>query len=132
MLTVSKNDEDLMTAIDAGADGYLLKNAEPDELFRAIRNVVAGRGALSPEVTRAVMQQAASPTTSTAATLTPRETEILELIAEGNTTSEIALNLAIAASTVKTHARNIMKKLEAANRTEAVARAIQLGLLDPS
>lgn len=131
MLTVSSKDEDLLSAIDAGADGYLLKNVEPDALFRAIHNVAAGSGALSPEVTRTVMQQAAPPQKRPKAELTPRELDVLNLIAQGQTTAEIALDLAIANSTVKTHVSNLKKKLAASNRAEAVAHALQQGLLKP-
>lgn len=129
MLTVSSHDQDLLAAIDAGADGYLLKNAEPAALFRAIRDVAAGRGALSPEVTRAVMTHAAPVTMKPPVVLTDREIEVLELVAQGLTTAEIARDLAIASSTVKTHVRNFLGKLKAANRTEAVALAIEQGII---
>jgi DNA-binding NarL/FixJ family response regulator len=131
MLTVSSHDQDLLAAIDAGADGYLLKNAEPEALFRAIRDVAAGRGALSPEVTRTVMLQAAPVNKKKPPIiLTERELEVLELVAQGETTAEIARDLSIASSTVKTHVQNFLRKLKAANRTEAVALALELGILN--
>ena len=77
------------------------------------------------------MQQAAPPQPRQQANLTPRELDVLNLIAQGQTTAEIALNLAIANSTVKTHVRNLKKKLAASNRAEAVAHALQQGLLKP-
>lgn len=129
MLTVSPKDEDLLAAIEAGADGYLLKNAEPEALFQAIKHVAAGRGVLSPEVAGKVMRRAVSTKREPAVELTPRELEVLKLVASGKTTSQIALELNIANSTVKTHVSHILKKLDAANRTEAVARASQQGLL---
>lgn len=130
MLTISDKDEDLMSAIRAGADGYLLKNAEPRELFRAIGQVAEGLGALSPEITGKVMQTVATSRPGPASqSITARELEVLSLIARGATTAEIAQQLVISASTVKTHVRNIFRKLKAGNRAEAVARAVALGLI---
>lgn len=132
MLTVSSKDDDLLGAIEAGADGYLLKNAEADELFRAIHHVAGGRGALSPEIAGKVMQRAtAGRKRRGAENLTPREHEVLDLLAKGLTTAEIARDLVIAQSTVKTHVRHILRKLGASNRTEAVAKAARMGLLNP-
>lgn len=132
MLTVSDKDEDLLGAIDAGADGYLLKNAEPEELVAAIRHVASGHSALSPEVTGKVMRRAAGSDAARSETdLSPREREVLLHLAQGRTTAQIAQQLVISSSTVKTHVHHILRKLEAANRTEAVAKAAELGLLDP-
>lgn len=130
MLTISANDEDLMDALEAGADGYLLKSAEPDELGWAIRQVASGQAVLSPEVTAAVMQAAVrSRGYPSEVTLSPREREVLAELAQGATTAQIADNLVVSHSTVKTHISHILEKLDAANRTEAVARAAALGLL---
>ncbi len=130
MLTISDNDEDLLGALTAGADGYLLKSAEPEELCRAIRQVAGGRGALSPEVTTKVIQAATTGhERSDTLTVSPREREVLVELAHGATTSDIATSLVISENTVKTHVRRILKKLKAANRTEAVARAADLGIL---
>jgi two-component system nitrate/nitrite response regulator NarL len=130
VLTVSDRDEDLWTAIETGANGYLLKNTGPDELCDAIRQVAAGRAVLSPEVTAKVMKLAArKPGAESIVSLSPRENEVLAELARGATTNEIAANLIISESTVKTHVRRILDKLEAGNRTEAVARAAQMGLL---
>lgn len=128
MLTVSDKDRDLHGALDAGADGYLLKNLEPDQLRRAIRQVLAGGGALSPEITRRVMAAAARGARP-AAGLSPREQEVLGELAHGATTAEIAATLHISPNTVKTYVRRILEKLDVSNRTEAVARALSLGLL---
>lgn len=133
MLTVSDKDEDLLGAIEAGADGYLLKNAEPEELVSAIRHVAAGHGALSPEITGRVMRNAAvGGSKADESDLSPREREVLALLAEGLTTAQIAHKLVISSSTVKTHVHHILRKLGASNRPEAVAKAADLGLLNKS
>ncbi len=130
MLTISKQDEDLFGAIAAGADGYLLKNAEPDELKRAIKNVAEGKAVLSPEVTTKVLKAVGKSQGHTYENqLSLREMEVLECLAQGKTSSQIASDLFITENTVKTHVRHILEKLEAANRAEAVSRAIQLGLI---
>lgn len=133
MLTISANSEDLMGAIKAGADGYLLKSAEPAELYQAIRQVAAGQSVLSPEVTALVMQTAAKAHHhAPEVQLSPREREVLAELARGATTAEIAASLVISPTTVKTHVRRILDKLDAANRVEAVGRATAMGLLRPA
>ena len=128
MLSISDKDRDLMAALAAGADGYMLKSAEPDELCRAIRHIASGYGVLAPELTARVMQAAASGRHSSVS-LSAREQEVLHHLAAGETTSQIAAALFISENTVKTHVRRILKKLDVANRTEAVARAAVLGLI---
>jgi DNA-binding NarL/FixJ family response regulator len=130
MLTISKHDEDLFGAIAAGADGYLLKNAEPDELRRAINLVADGKSVLSPEVTSRVLKAVSSshgipPDVA----LSKREMDVLNCLAKGMTSAQIAKDLFISENTVKTHVRHILEKLEASNRAEAVSRAIQLGII---
>jgi DNA-binding NarL/FixJ family response regulator len=130
MLTISKHDEDLFGAIAAGADGYLLKDAEPDELRRAINLVADGKSVLSPEVTSRVLKVVSSshgipPDVA----LSKREMDVLKCLAKGMTSAQIAKELFISENTVKTHVRHILEKLEASNRAEAVSRAIQLGLI---
>jgi DNA-binding NarL/FixJ family response regulator len=130
MLTISKHDEDLFGAIAAGADGYLLKNAEPDELHRAILLVAEGMSVLSPEVTGRVLKAVSSAQSLPSDVgLSRREMEVLDCLAQGMTSAQIANDLFITENTVKTHVRHILEKLEAANRAEAVSRAIQLGLI---
>jgi len=130
MLTISQQDEDLMGAIRMGADGYLLKNTEPEDLRKAILRVAGGEGALSPEVTGAVMRALARQSEiSNQPPLSDRELEVLACLADGQTTNQIASRLFISENTVKTHVRHILEKLEASNRTEAVSKAIQLGLI---
>jgi DNA-binding NarL/FixJ family response regulator len=131
MLTISEKDEDLMAAIEAGADGYLLKSAEPDELCQAVRQVASGLSVLSPKITAKVMRTAAASWSQQAQIiLSQREQEVLTELAQGATTAEIAATLIISTNTVKTHIRHILEKLEAANRAEAVSRATTMGLLN--
>ena len=130
MLTVSQHDEDLVGAVRAGADGYLLKNTEPEDLRSALLKVANGQGALSPEVVGPVLSALSRiATAEPAALLSDRELEVLECLADGLTTLQIAARLFISENTVKTHVRHILEKLEAANRTEAVSKAVQWGLL---
>jgi DNA-binding NarL/FixJ family response regulator len=130
MLTVSQHEEDLMQAIRSGADGYLLKNVEPEELRKAILRVYQGEGALSPEVTAPVLRAIAYQSEiANRQILSDRELEVLECLADGQTTGQIAAKLYISDNTVKTHVRHILEKLEASNRTEAVSKAIALGLI---
>ena len=131
MLTISKNEQDLLGAIEAGADGYLLKNAEPDELRKAILLVNQGLSVLSPQVTRQVLKAAigGGQSRSFEVGLSDREMEVLECLAQGKTTSQVAGELFISENTVKTHVRHILEKLEASNRAEAVSKATQMGLI---
>jgi DNA-binding NarL/FixJ family response regulator len=131
MLTISKSEEDLLGAIAAGADGYLLKSAEPEELRKAILLVNQGMSVLSPQVTRQVLRAAMSGDQGRAAEsgLSTREMEVLECLSQGKTTVQIASELYISENTVKTHVRHILEKLEASNRAEAVSKASQMGLI---
>jgi DNA-binding NarL/FixJ family response regulator len=130
MLTISKNDDDLFGAISAGADGYLLKNASPDELCKSILNIHAGMSVLSPEITRRVIEAVNVDQTSLSNRgLSEREMDVLHCLAKGKTTSQVSTDLFISENTVKTHVRHILEKLEASNRAEAVSKAIHLGLI---
>lgn len=131
MLTISKSEEDLLGAITAGADGYLLKSAEPDELRKAIMLVYKGLSVLSPQVTRQVLKAATTNDRAHAAEsgLSGREMEVLACLAQGKTTTQIASELFISENTVKTHVRHILEKLEASNRAEAVSKATQMGFI---
>ncbi len=130
MLTISQENDDLLGAIHAGADGYLLKNTDPEELRRSILRVTQGQGVLSPEVTSTVLKIVARhPGGETQNILSDRELEVLTCLADGQTTIQIANRLFISENTVKTHIRHILEKLEASNRTEAVSKAIQFGLI---
>lgn len=131
MLTISKSEEDLLGAIAAGADGYLLKSAELDELRKAIELVHQGMSVLSPQITRQVLQAAMSgdPIRAAESGLSSREMDVLVCLAQGKTTTQIAGDLFISENTVKTHVRHILEKLEASNRAEAVSKATQMGLI---
>lgn len=130
MLTISRSDDDLLKAISSGADGYLLKNAEPEELEKAIHLVNEGFSILSPEVTRKVLDSVNAEAKNKPETdLSTREMEVLVCLSSGQTTNQIAEDLFISENTVKTHVRHILEKLNASNRAEAVSKAIQFGLI---
>lgn len=135
MLTTFDIDDYVFDAIRAGASGFLLKDAPPSELAEAVRVVASGDGLLAPSVTRRVIEHfAAGPQTSNAAALpdlTGREREILVLVAQGETNSEIAASLFIALQTVKTHVSRILYKLDARDRAQAVIAAYESGLVVP-
>ena len=130
MLTISQNDEDLINAIVTGANGYVLKNTEPENLKHTILQVSAGNSVLSPEVTAKVLSAVRrSQTDRNRDLLSEREVEVLKCLARGQTTVQIANILFISENTVKTHIRHILEKMEVNNRAEAVARAAQLDLI---
>jgi DNA-binding NarL/FixJ family response regulator len=130
MLTISQNDADLLDAIRAGADGYLLKNTEPEDLRRAIRRVAEGQGALSPEVTAPILRAVSRfGSEDQVSLLSERELDVLGCLVDGMTTQQIAGRLFISENTVKTHVRHIFEKLEVSNRAEAVGKAMQMGVI---
>jgi len=130
MLTISQNDDDLIGAIVAGANGYILKNTEPDILHNIIVQVAAGNSVLSPEITAKVLQAVRrSQSDRSRGLLSDREVEVLKCLARGQTTAQIANVLFISENTVKTHIRHILEKMEVSNRAEAVARAAQLDMI---
>jgi two-component system, NarL family, response regulator LiaR len=131
VFTAFDTDERIVSAIQAGAKGYLLKGAPREELFTAIRVVSQGGSLLQPIVTTKLLQhvssQSAQPDLPEA--LTEREMDVLKLLAQGRTNKEIAGQLFITERTVKFHVSSILGKLGASNRTEAVTMAAQLGLV---
>lgn len=133
VFTVFDTDERILTAIRAGAQGYLLKGAPREELFNAIRVVHGGGSLLQPLVAsklmRSIRQQGEGEGTAVEP-LTPREAEVLDQLARGLQNKEIAAALGISERTVKFHLSGIMGKLGAGNRTEAVRLALQHGLID--
>jgi NarL family two-component system response regulator LiaR len=130
-LTSFKDPDWVEKALQAGAVGYLLKNVLADELAHAIRAAYAGEPTLAPEATQALVQAARA--ASTGATpgydLTPRERDVLALLAEGKTNAEIAERLTISRSTTAAHVSSILSKLDASNRAEAVALALRFKLV---
>jgi DNA-binding NarL/FixJ family response regulator len=139
ILTTYADDEHILAGIQAGARGYLLKDALPDELVQAIRVVSEGGSLLQPAVASRVWDRLGAlagggdkpEATRQAPLLTDREEEILALLAGGARNRDIAEKLFISERTVKVHVANLMGKLGARTRTEAVARAMQMGLLAP-
>jgi DNA-binding NarL/FixJ family response regulator len=129
MLTISQHEEDLIGAIRSGANGYLLKNAEPESLRQTIKQVVDGKAVLAPEVTEQVFRLVRSGQFDLANLLTEREIEVLRYLSQGFTTIQTGTEMFISENTVKTHIRHILEKLDVSNRAEAVARATQLGLI---
>jgi RNA polymerase sigma factor (sigma-70 family) len=137
ILTTFEQDDYIFGALNAGASGFLLKRTRPEELIAAIHAVAAGDSLLSPSVTRTVIQRMAQQPAPDAAferdlgKLTPREREVLELIARGLSNSEIADALVVEESTVKTHVKHILRKLRLRDRVHAVIFAYESGVTRP-
>ena len=131
MLTISRRQEDLLNAIQAGADGYILKNAEPEELYNAIISTSKGHSVLSPEITSKVMDvvRKASSLGNPDFDITSREMDVLALLHKKQTNPQISDQLNISENTVKTHVRNLMEKLNVTSRSEAVRKALTEGIL---
>lgn len=148
VITTFDRDDYLFEALDAGASGFLLKNAGPEDLIAAVRALAAGDGMLAPEVTRRVLNRfaavrpaaaSASPAPRASATMsatpamlsepfTEREAEVLTLLADARSNAEIAAALFIGEATVKTHVSRVLQKLGARDRVQAVVLAHRLGL----
>ena len=124
MLTVYQNTEHIFNALAAGATGYLLKQTPPSELLAAIRDVHAGGSPMSSHIARKIVQsfQRAAPAAAPQEALSPREQQVLELLAKGFLYKEIGETLGLTYATVHTHIRHIYEKLHVRSRTEAVAR----------
>jgi len=133
VLTSYGDDEHVIAAIHAGANGYLLKTTMPEDLLRAIREVYQGKIPLDPSVTTAVIRELnrpQSPSTDESNDLTDREIEVLKLIAKGDSNQIIAEQLMISNRTVSTHVTHILTKLQLENRTQAALYALRTGLVD--
>jgi DNA-binding NarL/FixJ family response regulator len=139
ILTTFELDEYVYDALCAGASGFLLKDVTAEHLFDAVRIVAAGEGLLAPSVTRRLISEfaqlrpaaAASQPATVLAALTPRETEVLKLMAEGLSNLEIAARLVVSEETVKTHVSRVLAKLGLRDRTQAVIAAYESGLVVP-
>ena len=134
MLTTFDLDEYVYDALRAGASGFLLKHSSPDELASAVRVVAAGDALLAPSITRRLVEDFArlKPVLPTkAADLTPRETDVLRLVARGQSNREIAATLVLAEQTVKTHVSRILTKLDLRDRAQAVVYAYESGVVAP-
>jgi DNA-binding NarL/FixJ family response regulator len=139
ILTTFDLDEYVFDALRAGASGFLLKDVTAERLFDAVRVVAAGEALLAPAVTRRLISEfakirrpAPAAATPALATLTPRETEVLRLVAEGLSNPEIAARLVVTEETVKTHVSRVLAKLGLRDRTQAVVAAYESGLVVPS
>jgi DNA-binding NarL/FixJ family response regulator len=139
MLTVSEDDEDLFESIKAGANGYLLKNVRPEQLFENLRGVMRGEAPIAPAVAHKLLEAlrtggiptrpGATAAASDATVLTRRESEILGLVADGLSNKEIAAQLTITEGTVKNHVHNALEKLHLSNRVQAAAYAVRQGVV---
>jgi len=139
MVTTFDRDDYLFESLRAGASGFLLKNAAPEDLVEAVRTVARGNALLAPEVTRRVLEAAAGrlrPASSPEwdrrlAELTDREREVLQLLARGLSNAEIARRLVVGEATVKTHVSRVLLKLDLRDRVQAVVLAYEAGIVTP-
>ncbi|MFG2217535.1 MULTISPECIES: response regulator [unclassified Streptomyces] len=129
VLTTYDTDSDTLPAIEAGATGYLLKDAPRDELFTAVRAAADGRTVLSPTVASRLISRVRTPAAAGSEALSGREREVLELVAKGTSNREIAAELFISEATVKTHLTHVFAKLGAKDRAAAVAIGYDRGIL---
>jgi NarL family two-component system response regulator LiaR len=132
VLTSFAEDEKVFTAVKAGALGYLLKEATPDEILRAVRNVNRSEPAMNPTIANKLMRelQRESNLPPTDEPITERELDVLKLVARGLSNHQIAEELVISERTVRTHVSNILAKLHLANRTQAALYALRQGFVD--
>jgi DNA-binding NarL/FixJ family response regulator len=138
ILTTFDLDEYVFDALRAGASGFLLKDVTAERLFDAVRVIAAGEALLAPAVTRRLISEftrmrpvSGTPPSAVLGTLTPRETEVLRLVAEGMSNPEIARRLVVTEETVKTHVSHILAKLGLRDRTQVVVAAYESGLVVP-
>ena len=136
ILTTFERDDYVFEALRAGASGFILKNAPPEDLIEAVRVVADGNALLAPSVTRSIINEFAQRTPrhdlkDRLSSLTEREIEVMRLIAKGKTNSEIAADLFVGETTVKTHISNLFTKLDLRDRVQAVVYAYESGLIQP-
>ena len=126
VLTTYDTDADILRAIEAGATGYILKDAPREDLYRAIRATALGQTYLSPTVASRLMDQLRAPAETA---LSPREVEVLQWVSKGASNKEIARHLHLSEATVKSHLLHIFTKLGVNDRTQAVTLAVQKGII---
>ena len=136
ILTTFERDEYVFESLQAGASGFLLKNAPPEDLLRAVRVVAAGDALLAPSVTRRIIEQfarrpAAPELGDQLEALTQREREVLTLLARGKSNAELAAELFVSEGTIKTHVSSLLAKLGLRDRVQAVVLAYESGLVTP-
>src|SRR4051812_27847647 len=136
VVTTFDHDEVVFAALRAGAAGFLLKSAEPDALIDAVRTVADGQGLIAPEVTRSLISEFAASSPQPRAddrvqSLTPRELEVLMLMARGLSNADVGRDLVVEPSTVKKHVANVLSKLDLSSRAQAVVFAYEHGLARP-
>jgi DNA-binding NarL/FixJ family response regulator len=136
VLTTFERDDYVFEALRAGASGFILKNAPPEDLIAAVRVVAEGNALLAPSVTRRIIHEFAQRTPRVdlkagLSSLTEREIEVMRLIAKGKTNAEIAADLFVGETTVKTHISNLFAKLDLRDRVQAVVYAYESGLIQP-
>ena len=132
ILTMHADREVLARAIRAGASGYLVKDCSTDEVVRTVRLAASGETALSPELAASMLaeaQRADTPAEELEPIISKREEEVLQLVADGLSTSEVAAQLYISIKTVKNHLASIYEKLDSRDRTQAVLRAVRMGII---
>lgn len=130
VVTTFEHDQYVLDALQVGAAGFLLKRARAEELVQAVRTVAGGESLLFPDAVRDLLRPAVRTRTHAGPELTPREREVLTLIAEGMTNSEIAEALVIGVETVRSHVASLLAKLQARDRTQAVVVGYRSGLLE--
>jgi DNA-binding NarL/FixJ family response regulator len=135
MLTMHADADVVARAIRAGAVGYLVKDCTTEELVRTVRQAASGEIVLSPDLAASMLQEMRTPSTAPGpakraeSVLSKREEEVLQLIAEGASTNEVAAQLYISVKTVKNHLASIYEKLDARDRTQAVLQAVRMGIV---
>ena len=133
MLTIYDDDQHVLKAVEAGASGYVIKNVRKEDLFKIIKKVSDGKSFLDPDVTTHILQMIreprANPSDPKTHPFSERELEIMVVLAKGNSNQKIAEKLYLSEHTVKTHLKHIFKKLSVSSRSEAISKAIQLGII---
>lgn len=129
MLTMHADADVMAGAIQAGAVGYLVKDCSTEEVAAAVRMAASGEGALSPQLATSMLAEVKREATGDEPGISPREEEVLQLVADGLSIPEVAKTLFISAKTVKNHLASIYEKLDARDRTQAVLRAVRMGII---